>query len=129
MHQPQTSNLQENSLQNRSSNPRWKYSSEGQPQPLLTPAEAKGTTDISSILPSPAASGTPGSNQSSGRLLPSVPKRFVVPRVSAKDFQNHQQKVSFPFEDENNAVTHLGGLNRKEISKVVVIHSIQRGNL
>jgi hypothetical protein len=48
-----------------------------------------------------------------------VPKRFVVPRVSAKDFQNQQQKVSFPFEDENNAVTHLGGLNRKEISKVV----------
>jgi hypothetical protein len=54
-----------------------------------------------------------------------VPKRFVVPRVSAKDFQNQQQKVSFPFEDENNAVTHLGGLNRKEISKVVAIHGVQ----
>ena len=48
-----------------------------------------------------------------------MPKRFVVPRVSAKDFQN--QRNSF-FEDENNAVTHLGELNRQDtISKVVAL--------
>ena len=45
-----------------------------------------------------------------GRLLPHVPKRYVVPRVSAKDFERGQ-RVSF-VEDENNAVTHLGGLVR-----------------
>ncbi len=48
-----------------------------------------------------------------GRLLPNVPKRFVVPRISAQEFskqQQQQQQRSVSFEDENNAVTHLGGL-------------------
>ena len=73
----------------------------------------------SNILNSPTASGptkvqptasvtTPGV----GRLLPNVPKRFVVPRVSAKDLEEQHRKGAESFEDENNAVTHLGGLQR-----------------
>jgi hypothetical protein len=57
-------------------------------------------TKAANILPSPAAS------VASGRLLPHVPRRFVVPRVSAQEFRESRQRVSF--EDENNAVTHLG---------------------
>ena len=56
---------------------------------------------------SPAGS-TSGGSTSGGRLLPNVPKRFVVPRISAQEFKQQQRSVSF--EDENNAVTHLGGL-------------------
>ena len=51
-------------LQNRSSaNRGWKYSEVPVLQQPLTTAEANSTTDISSILPSPAASGASGSNQ------------------------------------------------------------------
>ena len=60
------------------------------------------------ILHSPVASGgvtTSGLQpQQPQRLLPHVPKRFVVPRVSHSEF-----KKEVSFEDENNAVTHLGG--------------------
>ena len=58
------------------------------------------------ILHSPVASGgvTASGPQQPQRLLPHVPKRFVVPRVSASEF-----KKEVSFEDENNAVTHLGG--------------------
>lgn len=73
------------------------------------------------ILPSPAASDrTPGQHS---RLLPHVPKRYVVPRISAKDF--YEKSVSFA-EDENNAVTHLGGeeLNRKLLKKP--LHTLKR---
>lgn len=75
-----------------------------------TPEKQKQNITIeelsSNILHSPVASGgvTASGPQQPQRLLPHVPKRFVVPRVSASEF-----KKEVSFEDENNAVTHLGG--------------------
>lgn len=83
---------------------------DGWPPP--EPSSLRLSEDSSSnILHSPAASVASGST-SGGRLLPHVPKRFVVPRVSAKEFRDQQRYHRVSFEDENNAVTHLGGLNR-----------------
>ena len=71
--------------------------------------EKRSYQQNSSLDLSPPASDSRGSS----RLLPSVPKRFVIPRISASDYE----KKVVSFQDENNAVTHLGGLNRKGAQK------------
>jgi len=75
------------------------------------PSIRRAAEDLSlNILHSPVASGgvtTSGPPpQQPQRLLPHVPKRFVVPRVS---LATTEFKKEVSFEDENNAVTHLGG--------------------
>jgi len=81
--------------------------------PELNNSSKNEPSDSLKILSSPTAASGPGGPQ--GRLLPNVPKRFVVPRVSAAEFKN---RVSF--EDENNAVTHLGGPQIRQIIKIHV---------
>ena len=82
-----------------------------QPQNLLKISNNILNSPTASALPPPGLAQQTTSNlTSSGRLLPNVPKRFVVPRVSAKDLEGGRRPVDF--EDENNAVTHLGGLQR-----------------
>ena len=85
--------------------------------PLASVAAAATASSTSTAAASAAA------NHVGQRLLPYVPKRFVVPRVSAKELLHTkdsraalghaQHRALFEEEeDENNAVTHLGGLQR-----------------
>ena len=125
------------------------------PDPCETPTQPQKTQNLlknnqkvtagsgNNILNSPLASAAAATASTSAaaaaatnhvgqRLLPYVPKRFVVPRVSAKELlhskdsranalghaqHHHHHRALFDTtehqeEDENNAVTHLGGLQR-----------------
>ena len=95
--------------------------------PLASAAVA--TASCTSTAAASSYSAATANHAGPQRLLPYVPKRFVVPRVSAKELlhskdsranalghaQQHHHRALFAEhqeEDENNAVTHLGGLQR-----------------
>ena len=92
--------------------------------PLASAAAATASTS--------AAAAAAATNHVGQRLLPYVPKRFVVPRVSAKELQHkdragvalgHAHRALFEEEDENNAVTHLGGLQRFVVMTIIRVVS------
>ena len=91
----------------------------------LASAAAVATASCTSTAAASSYSAATANHVGPQRLLPYVPKRFVVPRVSAKELlhskdsranaQGHHHRALFAEhqeEDENNAVTHLGGLQR-----------------
>ena len=97
----------------------------------LASAAAVATASCTSTAAASSYTAATANHVGPQRLLPYVPKRFVVPRVSAKELlhskdsranalghaQHHHHRALFDTtehqeEDENNAVTHLGGLQR-----------------
>ena len=90
----------------------------------LASAAAVATASCTSTAAASSYSAATANHGGPQRLLPYVPKRFVVPRVSAKELlhskdsranaQHHHRALfaEHQEEDENNAVTHLGGLQR-----------------
>ena len=90
----------------------------------LASAAAVATASCTSTAAASSYSAATANHAGPQRLLPYVPKRFVVPRVSAKELlhskdsranaQHHHRALfaEHQEEDENNAVTHLGGLQR-----------------
>ena len=102
----------------------------------LASAAAVATASCTSTAAASSYSAATANHAGPQRLLPYVPKRFVVPRVSAKELlhskdsranaQHHHHRALFAEhqeEDENNAVTHLGGLQRFVVMTIIRVVS------